>query len=76
MEHAAPLAAIASAVPPGFFGPLVVVVRTLMDGTVTREAMPAALAVLELEQGAQNGVTVSKAHIEWGAVLDRWSFSR
>lgn len=59
----------------GFFGPVVVLVRTLTDGTETREALPAALAVYEALQGAQNGLTVARARIEFGSVGDAYGYS-
>lgn len=59
-----------------WLGPLVVLVRTLMDGRVTREAMPAALAVHEALCGGQNGRTVARAQIEFGAVHDGFGLSR
>lgn len=61
--------------PKGFFGPLVTLVRTLTDGTETREAMPAALAVYEALYGAQNGLTVVRARVEFGSVKDAYGYS-
>jgi len=58
-----------------WLGENVVLVRTLMDGRVTREWMPAAQAVYEALHGAQNGLTVQSAHIEFGRVVDRWGQS-
>jgi hypothetical protein len=60
---------------PGFFGPLVTLIRTLTDGTETREALPAALAVYEALYGAQNGLTVARARVEFGPVKDAYGHS-
>lgn len=56
-------------------GENVVIVRTLMDGRVTREVLPAALAVYEALYGKQNGLTVKSARVEFGRVVDRWGQS-
>lgn len=58
-----------------WLGPTVTLVRTLTDGTVTREPMPAALAVWEAMHGAQNGLTVARARVEFGPHLDTWGGS-
>lgn len=56
-------------------GEYVVLVRTLMDGRVTREYLPAAVAVYEALHGKQNGLTVKSARVEFGRVIDRWGQS-
>ena len=53
----------------------VVLVRTLTSGKVTREVLPADVAVYEALHGAQNGVTVRSVRVEFGKVLDRWGGS-
>ncbi|MCS6911313.1 MAG: hypothetical protein NZM11_12225, partial [Anaerolineales bacterium] len=58
---------------PGFFGPPVTLIRTLTDGTETREALPTALAVSEALHGAQNGLTV--ARVKFGLVKDTYGYS-
>lgn len=67
---------LSAALPDGWLGPWVVLVRTLMDGRVTREALPAALAVHEALCGGQNGVTVARARVEFGVVRDGFGSSR
>ncbi|MCS6908964.1 MAG: hypothetical protein NZM11_00100 [Anaerolineales bacterium] len=59
----------------GFFGLLVTLIRMLTNGTETREALPAALAVYEALYGAQNGLTVVRAHVEFGRVRDTYGYS-
>jgi hypothetical protein len=59
----------------GFFGPAVTLIRTLTDGTETREALPVTLAVYEALHGAQNGLTVARARIEFGSVGDAYGHS-
>ena len=49
--------------------------RTLFDGQHTAEYLPAAVAAHELLYGAQNGVTVARAVVRWGNVLDEWTRS-
>lgn len=66
---------IAEFFPTNFFGPRVTLVRTLTDGTETREVLPAALAVHEALHGAQNGLTVARARVEFGRVVDTWGQS-
>jgi len=43
---------------------LVCLVRTLVDGSVTREWLSPLEAVAEAMMGAQNGKTVTSCHIE------------
>lgn len=57
------------------FGPYVELVRTLMNGEVTRQWLPAAEAVYEALHGKQNGLTVKSARVEFGRVLDQWGQS-
>lgn len=52
----------------------VTVVRTLMDGTITREIMSAHEAALEM-YSPQNGVTVRSMRIVFGTVRDRFGVS-
>jgi hypothetical protein len=59
-----------SFLPIDWFGPLVTLVRTLMDGTETREALPVALAVYQAQFGIQNGRTVVRARVEFGGIRD------
>ena len=58
-----------------WLGPTVTLVRRLSDGRTTREPMPAAIAVWEALNGAQNGITVLGARVEFGPHLDRWGGS-
>lgn len=48
----------------------VLVERRLFNGRQTLEAMTVADAALEVVAGAQNGVTVERLRVHWGAVLD------
>lgn len=58
-----------------YLGGYVTVVRTLTDGRVTRERMRAFLAVCDVLESPQNGLTVRSARIEFGGELDRWGGS-
>ena len=58
-----------------WLGPTVTLIRVLSDGRTTREAMPAAVAVWECLHGAQNGLTVLRARVEFGPHVDRWGGS-
>ena len=53
----------------------VCVVRTLMDGTTTREWMTPLAASVEAVAGPQNGITVASLRVLWGDVLDDFTMS-
>lgn len=53
----------------------VVLVQTLMDGTIMRRRLPVWFAVHLALWGPANGVTVRSARVEFGRVPDRWGTS-
>jgi len=52
---------------------LVCLVRTLSDGTVTREWLSPLEAVAQAQTGPQNGKTVASCHIEGD--VSKWDMS-
>lgn len=59
----------------GLEAPHVWLVQTLRDGTERRRRLPDWLAAEEALRGPDNGRTVVRARIEFGAVLDRYGIS-
>jgi len=52
-----------------------VLVQVMTDGSISRRRMPAFEAVYIALFGPANGVTVRRAHVEFGPTLDRWGMS-
>jgi hypothetical protein len=57
------------------YGPMVIVVRTLFNGSVEKERMQAALAADSVLRHPGNGVVYKSAHIKFNGVYDEYGMS-